>query len=148
MKTNIKIIFVVLLMLGAYGGFAQNVTNKNFSKTIKEIAAFNIYETTCTVGFSNMPSTQYERFKLLASHANDEDLILLAGTHKNAVVRLYAFQALKKREIEMPASIVEKFKNDVSEVISLQGCLAENTRVNQLLNQIFIPSTTYKLEQQ
>ena len=147
MKIIKKTICVLLLLLAAYGGFAQQVAINIFLKTVNETAAFNVYETTCTVGYLNSSSSQYERFKFL-TQVNSEDLLLLANTHTNAVVRLYAFQALKKRKIELPQALIEKFKNDASEVISLQGCIAENTTVNQLLNEIFIPSTPYKLVQQ
>jgi len=82
---------------------------------------------------------------LITSLATTEDLIILATTHKNPVVRLYSFQALKKRNAEIPSTLTAKFKTDLNEVISLQGCLAENTTVNLLTNDIFIPSTNYKL---
>ena len=147
MKTINKTICVLLFLFGAYSGLAQHVPINTFLKTVEEMAAFNIYETTCTVGYSNSYSTQYERYKFL-TQVNSEDLILLASTHKNPVVRLYAFQAIKKRNIEIPQALIEKFKNDASEVISLQGCLAENTTVNKLNNEIFLPLTTYKLGQQ
>ena len=147
MKTINKTICVLLFLMGAYRGLAQHIPINTFLKTVEEMAAFNVYETTCTVGYSNSSSSQYERFKFL-TQVNNEDLILLANSHENPVVRLYAFQALKKRKIEIPQVLIEKFKNDASGVISLQGCIAENTTVNKLNNEIFLPLTTYKLVQQ
>ena len=145
MKLFIKTFFLVLFLATGFGGFAQKENTNTLPNAIKEMAAFNIYETTCTVGFSNSASSQYQRFILLTSLATTADLIILAMTHKNPVVRLYSFQALKKRNAEIPSTLTAKFKTDLDEVISLQGCLAENTTVNLLTNDIFIPSTNHKL---
>ena len=145
MKLFIKTFFLLLFLATGFGGYAQNENTNTLPNAIKEMAAFNIYETTCTVGFSNSTSLQYQRFILLTSLATTEDLIILATTHKNPVVRLYSFQALKKRNAEIPSTLIAKFKTDLNEVISLQGCLAENTTVNLLTNDIFVPSTNYKL---
>ena len=144
MKTFIKIYLLFLFLATGFNSFAQKENTNSLSKTIKEIAAFNIYETTCTVGFSNSASSQYQRFIFLTSMASTKDLITLATNHKNPVVRLYAYQALKKRDIDIPASLADKFKSDQDEVISLQGCLAENTRVHLLTNEIIFPSSNYK----
>ena len=140
-----KTFFLVLFLATGFGSFAQKENTNTLPNAIKEMATFNIYETTCTVGFTNSTSSQYQRFILLTSLATTADLIILATTHKNPVVRLYSFQALKKRNAEIPSTLLTKFKTDLNEVISLQGCLAENTTVNLLTNDIFIPSTNHKL---
>jgi len=145
MKIFLKTFSVVLFLGMDFNSFAQNENTDTLTNAVKEIADFNIYETTCTVGYSNIVSSQYQRFILLTSLATTEDLIILATTHKNPVVRLYSFQALKKRNAEIPSTLIAKFKTDLNEVISLQGCLAENTTVNLLTNDIFVPSTNYKL---
>ena len=145
MKLFIKTFFLVLFLATGFNLFAQKENINTLPNAVMEMAAFNIYETTCTVGFSNSTSSQYQRFILLTSLATTADLIILAMTHKNPVVRLYSFQALKKRNAEIPSTLTAKFKTDLNEVISLQGCLAENTRVNLLTNNIFIPSTNHKL---
>ena len=144
MKTFIKIRLLFLFLAIGFSSFAQKENTNTLPNAVKEMAAFNIYETTCTVGFSNSASSQYQRFILLTSMASTKDLITLATNHKNPVVRLYSFQALKKRNIDIPASLADKFKNDQDEVVSLQGCLAENTKVNLLTNEIIFPSSNYK----
>ena len=143
MKTFIKIHLLFLFLATGFNSFAQK--ENTVSDAVKEMAAFNIYETTCTVGFSNSASSQYQRFILLTSMASTKDLITMATNHKNPVVRLYAYQALKKRNIDIPTSLADKFKSDQDEVISLQGCLAENSKVNLLTNEIIFPSSNYKL---
>ncbi len=144
MKTYLKTLFVILLLATNYCSEAQKMNKSSLQNAVTEIANLNIYETTFTVGYANIPSSQYQRFNILISLATDKELIMLAEEHKNPVVRLYSFQALKKRKIEIPSSLIEKFKIDENEVISLQGCLAENTRVNQLSSEIFIPSSNYE----
>ena len=144
MKIFIKIYLLFVFFATGFNSFAQKKNTNTLSNTIKEIAAFNIYETTCTVGYAGDASSQYQRFILLTSLATTQQLIMLATKHKNPVVRLYSFQALKKRNIDIPALLTDKFKCDQDEVISLQGCLAENTKVNLLTNEIFVPNSNYK----
>ena len=145
MKGLMKIQLLALFLAFGFISFAQKENDKRLPNTIKEIANFNIYETTCTVGFAGDSSSQYQRFNLLATLATTQQLMMLATKHKNPVVRLYSYQALKKRNVEIPSSLLEKFKSDQNEVISLQGCLAENTTVNKLTNQIFVASANYQL---
>ena len=145
MKTFIKIFLLFLFLATCFNSFAQKENTNTIPNAVKEMAAFNIYETTCTVGFSNSASSQYQRFIFLTSMASTKDLIMLATKHKNPVVRLYAYQALKKKNIDIPASLADKFKSDQDEVISLQGCLAENTKVHLLTNEIIFSSSNYKL---
>ena len=145
MKTFIKSYFLFLFLAIGFNSFAQKENTISLSNTIKEIADFNVYETTCIVGYAGGASSQYQRYSLLTSLATTPELLILASQHKNPVVRLYSFQALKKRDIEIPASLYDKFTGDQDEVISLQGCLAENTRVNLLTNEIIFPCSNYKL---
>ena len=145
MKTFIKIHLLFLFLATGFNSFAQNENTNTLSDAIKEIALSNVYETTCTVGFAGRTSSQYQRFNLLTSLATTPELLNLASQHNNPVVRLYSFQALKKRNIDIPASLYDKFISDQDEVISLQGCLAENSRVNLLTNKIIFSSSNYKL---
>ena len=144
MKTFIKIRLLFLFLATGFNSFAQKENTNTLSKTIKEIAHFNVYETTCNVGYAGGASSQYQRFNLLISLATTQQLIMLATNHKNPVVRLYAYQSLKKRNIDIPASLADKFKSDQDEVVSLQGCLAENSKVNLLTNEIIFPTSNYK----
>ena len=144
MKIFLKIYLLFLFLATCFNSFAQKENTNSLSKTIKEIAHFNVYETTCNVGYAGAASSQYQRFNLLTSLATTQQLIMLATNHKNPVVRLYAYQALKKKNIDIPGSLADKFKSDQDEVVSLQGCLAENTRVNLLTNEIIFPSSNYK----
>ena len=144
MKAFIKSHFLFLFLVIGFNSFAQKENKISLSNTIKEIADFNVFETTCTVGYAGGTSSQYKRYNLLTSLATTPELLILATNHKNPVVRLYAYQALKKRNIDIPTSLADKFKSDQDEVISLQGCLAENTRVNLLTNEIIFPSSNYK----
>ena len=144
MKTFIKIHLLFLFLATCFNSFAQKENTNTIPNAVKEMAAFNIYETTCTVGYAGAASSQYQRFNLLTSLATTQQLIMLATNHKNPVVRLYSFQALKKKNIDIPASLADKFKSDQDEVISLQGCLAENSKVNLLTNKIIFSASNYK----
>ena len=143
MNKNIILGLAVSLLGFSNSIEAQKIKNYALQNAIKEISKLNVYETTCTVGYANTPSSQYERFTILATLATDKELITLAEKHKNPVVRLYSYQALKKKNVEIPTSLIAKFKSDRDAVISLQGCLAENTTVNKLSNEIFVTTSKY-----
>ena len=145
MKFLKNIILAMFFILSGSCSFAQKQINGTVANAVREMAENNIYETSCNVGFAGSVSSQYQRFKLLLSSATPAQLIALATNNKNPIVRLYAFQALKKRNINTSNSLIEKFKNDHTEVNKLNGCLGEKTTVNLLTAEIFISPASGEL---
>lgn len=129
---------VVLLMITAANSFAQKEIL--LASTVNDIANSNIYETSSNVGYAAVTSKQFQRFELLTSLTTAEDLINIATNNSNAVVRLYALQALKRKKITIPENLKQQFQNDKKIVETLEGCLGDKQPVNLLaLHEIKIP---------
>src|SRR5690349_10459362 len=116
-------VFLVLIFTSAAATGKQHVKADEVTAIVDSISSSNIYETTYAVGFTGALSEQYQRFARLAKLARIEQLIDLAGTHPNAVVRLYAYQALKKRKAIIPGSLISRFGHDNTVVRTLNGCI-------------------------
>lgn len=101
------------------------------SEIVKEIASHNIYESR-TVGIAGKLSAQYQRYEKLAKTASSDELIQISTNHENAVVRLYAFQALKFRGVAIPKDLQKKFSQDKAEVQTLDGCFGDVSTVGKL----------------
>jgi hypothetical protein len=113
-------------------GHGQKQSDDPLQTVIQEIARQDVYEVSRTVGFAGALSKQYQRFQQLSSLATEQQLTELAVRHKNAVVRLYAFQALKKRKVDIPDGLSEQFMNDRSVVMTLNGCVGDKVTVSEL----------------
>ena len=115
---------------------AQNVQFNSVGLVVFEMAQHNIYESN-TIGFASLKSKQYGRFQQLISMATPEQLFDLAANHHNAVVRLYSFQALKHKKINIPDALAEQFKNDKTMINLLRGCVSEIKSVSNIANTVF-----------
>jgi hypothetical protein len=99
-------------------------------KIVREIAKSNVYEISTTVGYSGTPSQQAIRYQQLLKSATIAQLTELATTHKNAIVRLYAFCALVNKSRDVPQTVINQFRNDKTIIAVLNGDIAENTPMN------------------
>lgn len=61
-----------------------------------------------------------------------EELTKLATKHKNAVVRLYAFQSLVLKLKDIPKAIIDQFKNDATMIDTLRGDITDKSPVNKI----------------
>jgi len=105
--------------------------SKSVTQLLNEISMHNMYEYQ-TVGIAGKLSEQYQRFEKLENMANVEELIYISKMNKNAVVRLYAYQGLKRKGVLIPKDLQEQFKNDLSEIQTLNGRFGTIFKVNQL----------------
>lgn len=126
---------IILLLAGLLFslGFthAQKLNIAALPMVVNGMAAHNVYESE-TVGIANALSKQFQRYQQLLAIATDDQLLSLAKEHNNAVVRLYAFQALRERNITIPISLQQKFKDDETIVPVLEGCIANKFPLNKL----------------
>lgn len=127
--------FVMLLLVTGTLSFGQKPNSDSLATIVKAIAKSNIYEVSYTVGYAGTISKQYQRFEQLLSLATQEQLMDIAVNNKNAVVRLYALQALKRKKINIPDSLIQQFQNDHTIVEMLKGCFGDKKRVNLLAQQ-------------
>lgn len=122
----------ILLSLVAWIQFSKaQTTSAPVEMVLFEMAQHNIYESSY-VGFSAAPSQQFKRFLQMKELATTGQLQQYASSHHNAVVRLYAFKALKEMKREIPASLAQQFKNDSSTVSIFIGCIKNIQKVSSV----------------
>jgi hypothetical protein len=127
--------FICLSTASTVSTFAQQGQEDSLTLIVSAMAKSNIYEASYTVGFTGTVSKQFQRFEQLTALATDEQLLTLATYHRNAVVRLYALQALKKRKHAVPEPLQRQFRNDKAVVRVLKGCIADEKPLNELFEQ-------------
>jgi hypothetical protein len=125
------VVSVTTFLVWQNSGYTQNIHLTSVVFVVNEMAAHNIYESS-TIGFALQKSKQYERFQQMNNIATDDQLIELASNHENGVVRLYAYQALKQRNIVIPKHLTEKFKNDQTRVNIFIGCIRDVKSINSI----------------
>jgi hypothetical protein len=62
--------------------------------------------------------------------------------NKNAVVRLYAFQALKQKHADVGGDLLKQFQHDETMVETLEGCIGGKKTVKELAAQNLRPALT------
>lgn len=136
METISKIVLLqILLSATTVCCFGQKQTNDCLKAVVTAIANSNVYEVSYTVGFAGTVSKQYLRFKQLLSIATDQQLRDLATQNKNAVVRLYALQALKQKHANIADCLLKQFQHDKTIIITLDGCNGDKRTVSELAEQ-------------
>jgi hypothetical protein len=135
MRTLKFFVLPAIFSIMVLSGYAQQQADTPLKTVIQEMADQDLYETSRTVGFAGSVSKQYQRFQQFVSLATEKQLAELAIRHKNAVVRLYAFQALKKRKANIPDSLYDQFMSDRSAVATLNGCVGDKKTVSELAMQ-------------
>ena len=124
-----KRFLLVTLLLGAIGTVLSQRTTNSLPAVLKQIAAANIYEMSLTVGYAGTASQQFYRLQQLLRLALSKELIQIAAHHKNAVVRLYAYGALKQKKEVIPYRLTKKVLKDRTKVKVLYSCEASETTV-------------------
>jgi hypothetical protein len=110
--------------------------NDSVIEILRDISMHNVYEYK-TVGIAGTLSKQYLKYEQLARVATIEELLQISKDYKNAVVRLYAFQALKLKGTTIPKDLQEQFDNDKTEIQTLNGCLGNISKVNEISKENF-----------
>ena len=131
-KIQITILLLILFTGTARSSYGQ--INESLEKVVQEIAISNIYEVSYTVGFAGSVSEQYLRFNKLLSLATEQQLTDMAAQNKNAVVRLYALQALRQKHVKIPDNLLKQFQNDQTIVRLLNGCNGHKMTVSEAAN--------------
>lgn len=130
-----RILFLTLFSVTTLFCFGQKETNHSMKRIVSAMAKNDVYEVSYTVGFAGSVSKQYLRFKQLLSLATEQQLTYLAAKNKNAVVRLYALQALRRKHANIPNILLEQFQNDKTIVTTQNGCNGDKETVNELATQ-------------
>lgn len=115
--------------------FGHGQKKDSFKEVIEAMAEGNVYEASYTVGYAGTISRQYQRFEKILLLATDQQLIDLAVHHTNAVVRLYPFQALKRKKISISSDIIHQFEHDKAVVKVLTGCIGSEHPLRDCLSK-------------
>jgi hypothetical protein len=130
-----KFFLATLFALSIGFSFGQQRQEDSLTMIVAAIARSNVYEASYTVGYRGMVSKQYQRFEQLIDLATEKQLLALVEQHKNAVVRLYAFQALKARKVAISEKLKRQFHDDKTVVKVLKGCVADERSLSVLATQ-------------
>lgn len=141
MKKIMQNVFLLILFSSStLYSIGQEKSNDQLKSLISQIAKSNVYEMSDQIGVAGSPSKQLERFSKLISLSTEQQLVELASKNTNAVVRLYAFQALKQKNIVIPTALQKQFQNDQTIVTTLTGCIGREATVQALSKQILKPA--------
>lgn len=105
--------------------FASYAQPNDIGVVVFNIAMENRFEG-AYVGFAGTKSKPYASYEQLVKLADSTQLAGLCLHHFNAVVRLYAAQALQEKNIAIDKKIDEKMQGDNTTVFTLKGCIANN----------------------
>lgn len=135
MKPARPLLLFVMAVLFFNAATAQNKSITSPYMLAMQITIANVYEASPVIGYAQQPSQQQQRLQLLVAHATDDVLIDLATNHTNAVVRLYAFQALRLKKVEVPQTLSKKFGADNTKVVVVNGCVFNESTVSEVLKK-------------
>ena len=128
MRKQLGLLLIALFSISL--SHAQDEKFEALPMVVFEMAAHNVYESE-TIGIANAKSKQFARYQQLVAKASEEQLLELTA-HTNAVVRLYAYQALRAKGISLSKDLQQKFKDDSTSVQSMQGCVINKYPVSKL----------------
>lgn len=132
MKLPAKLLVFILHLTFITASFGQVSTRDTIHKMVTEMVATNRYDENFSIGIGGILSKQYQLFQRLVQIATPQQLIELTS-HKNAVVRLYAFQALRSKEVIIPERTLKQFANDTSIITVMRGCIVLQQSMNLLI---------------
>ena len=130
MKT--PVILTIILPFVCLKGFGQSsdATLASIRPEVKEvvsmIAVDNVLKS-AGVGFEAARTAQWDRYETLKEKATSEELNTLT-THKNAVMRCYAFQAMAARKDANVFPILLHHLSDDEKVKTFQGCIQDSQK--------------------
>ena len=106
---------------------------KPIRKIVKEIAKANTFVLRDPAQASPLTNSLQENYLVLSKLATSGELENLIKTHKNAVVRLYAFKALTTQVHDIPDSIMSIINNDTSIIDSINRDKKEKKELKVLV---------------
>ena len=110
---------------------------KPIRKIVKEIEKANVFLLQKPEQTSPLLTDLEENYFLLSKLATSNELEDLIRTHKNAVVRLYAFKALTTQVHNIPGITMDIIHNDKATIACIKGDKTENVEL-RILAQNFL----------
>lgn len=135
MKLSVSLTVFFLSISFCGKSYAQTAKNNDLRIILEEMAVQNTYEVSSTIGYGGTISKQSILFNRMLHYASSTEMISIATNNKNAVVRLYAFQALKRTNTEIPAALLEKVQKDETIITTVDGCIVNEKKLSDLARQ-------------
>jgi hypothetical protein len=130
MKTLAIFVFILSFnCLKSFGQFSATTLasiRPDVQKVVSRMADDNVLKS-AGVGFEGARTAQWVRYETLRKNATSHELEVLT-THKNAVVRCYAFQALAARKEAAVFPILLQHLSDDEKVATFQGCIQDTQK--------------------
>ena len=98
------------------GNTQEQIVPKPIRKIVKALAKANLFVLNKSEQPSLLVTEQEKNYLLLSRLATSNELEDLIRTHKNAVVRMYAFKALTTQVHDIPASTMTIINNDTTTI--------------------------------
>ncbi len=129
------IITVLIIACSANGVCQQKITDTTAISLIKQIAAYNVFESEI-LGDNDAISLQFERFTKLKAILTNEQFFKLAMTHRNGVVRAYAYYHCFeiKKELKDFDRLINRLKKDKTKIKTVIGCLGRVHPINRFFS--------------
>ncbi len=139
-KRILQLLFITCFMfVGQIVQSASKMGNKielkapdQIKKIVKAIAKANIFILATPVHPSKLVIEQEKNYLLLSRLATSEELEVLILTNKNAVVRMYAFQALTTQLHHIPENIMNMINNDTTQIDCINKDKSEKAEIKTL----------------
>ncbi len=137
---------ITQILMPMYGQESQSI-RLEINQVVDSIASENIYKS-ARVGYSDVKTSQWERFLNLKEKAKNNELRQLTN-HINPVVRCYSFQALAERQDSMTFQILLNHLKDNEYVLKFKGCMVSGSTVGDFFVDTVTPDyvslSAYKL---
>ncbi len=144
-----KIILTILMLVGAtlvFGQESASVTvGDDVQAIVKDMEQYKVV-TGYSSGITGQVSEQYQLFIRLREKATTEELIELTN-HENALVKCYAFWALKAHKDVDRNVLLEKHYDDDRKITFLHGCIGTATTVYELMQRLRFEPLIDKLQE-
>lgn len=135
---KIVIILLVFILFSCIEQRKKVSSISNINEIVKGIETKNRVEAQ-SIGLSNKPSKQWNKYEQLKKTATEEQLIRLTN-HKNSVVRCYAFQALAERNSTHIFNILLKHLHDTTTVETINGDMGCEMYVGDYFIEVVTPN--------
>ncbi len=132
------IIAVFLILMATSSVVAQKHLSDKTLTIVEKIEKNNTYESPFT-GFAGTASSQYHNYQDLWKTPTEKELVELLH-YKNAVVRVYSFKALYKKNKKLAEQHAAELLKDTTSFMTLQGCIAGSETVKNAVRRMLHPT--------
>ena len=132
-RNMILVVIGFLFMVNAEARPVILLTHKDSVNMLKRIIVESSAITGSSIGFAGSPSNTWYAFSWLINIATASELVEMT-THKNPVLRVYAYTGLLYRRYKPVAKVIQRMTEDTATVRTFSGCIMGTTTVGDAIN--------------